>query len=180
LAQGTLTLKGESALLMHNVGAMTPTGGGRKKIPLAEDEAAAAAYWMADKSSLCLYSYHIHAALIAASSGYRYSGRKSVIPVMSGCVRILPEELPLNTKEYVVDVRPVVVQRNRILRARARVFPWVVSCTVEYDEQMLNKDFMSTVFPEIVSHAGRAVGLLDFRPAKRGPFGRFSIQTWEL
>jgi hypothetical protein len=31
----------------------------------------------------------------------------------------------------------------------------------------------------IVNDAGSRVGLLDFRPEKKGPFGRFSVIKWD-
>ncbi len=177
---GTLVLVGKSPLLMHNPAAMKRSGGGKKSIPSAEDEAETSAYWMRDKSSLCIHAQHLHATLIGAAAGYRIQGRRSVIPYLSGCIEIAPDEISLGTTKYEVDVRPVMVQRARVLRARASVFPWTATATIEYDESVFTDDFMSTTFREIVEHAGRAVGLLDFAPRHRGRFGRFTIGTWTL
>ena len=32
---------------------------------------------------------------------------------------------------------------------------------------------------EILASSGKLVGLGDFRPARKGPYGRFSIVSWE-
>lgn len=33
---------------------------------------------------------------------------------------------------------------------------------------------------EIVDTAGRRIGLLDYRPETKGPFGRFMVTAWKM
>jgi hypothetical protein len=35
------------------------------------------------------------------------------------------------------------------------------------------------LFREIVDAAGKRIGLGDFRPATKGPFGKFVVTSWE-
>ena len=66
---------------------------------------------------------------------------------------------------------PVVVQRNRILRTRARFDPpWGCRFTVDTDVELVDRDQLL----EWLDIAGRQVGIGDWRPEKSGVFGRFS------
>ncbi|MDD2753024.1 MAG: hypothetical protein PHT44_00170 [Candidatus Portnoybacteria bacterium] len=58
---------------------------------------------------------------------------------------------------------------------RPRFDKWVFSATFTIDEKACAEDKAKT----LVERAGSSVGLGDFRPARRGPFGRFRIESWE-
>lgn len=56
-------------------------------------------------------------------------------------------------------------------------FPqWAFDVTIEVDESQVE----ITKIKELVTAAGRFAGLGDFRPAKRGPFGRFVVSKFEV
>jgi hypothetical protein len=40
--------------------------------------------------------------------------------------------------------------------------------------------FSAGIARRLVDDAGRKVGLGDFRPWRRGPFGRFTVVRWEI
>lgn len=66
-----------------------------------------------------------------------------------------------------VDYRGVVVQRNRVFRARPRFDAWSLTATLIVDESLMNpKDVVACY-----ENAGRMIGLGDFRPR----FGRFEV-----
>ena len=78
----------------------------------------------------------------------------------------------MRTTQFTV---PVVVQRARLLRTRAKFEDW--SC-----------EFIADADPELVDQmqlerwlqiAGRRVGLGDWRPAKSGQYGRFDVESVE-
>lgn len=73
-------------------------------------------------------------------------------------------------------VTPVVVQRNRILRTRARFdTPWSCTVNVDVDEELID----DAQLMEWLDIAGRQVGLGDWRPEKSGTFGRFVAESIE-
>ena len=65
----------------------------------------------------------------------------------------------------------VVVQKNRILRTRARFDDWSCTFTVEVDPELIDKSQLLTW----LDIAGRRCGLGDWRPEKSGNFGRFEV-----
>ncbi len=71
---------------------------------------------------------------------------------------------------------PVVVQRNRILRTRAKFdTPWSCTVIVDVDEELID----GAQLLEWLDIAGRQVGLGDWRPEKSGTFGRFKAEDIE-
>ena len=83
----------------------------------------------------------------------------------------------LGQDEYSIDARPVVVPatKGRIIRYRPRFDAWKLAFELFYDPQLLSKAELR----QIVDDSGSRVGLLDFRPEKKGPFGRFSVTSWK-
>lgn len=69
----------------------------------------------------------------------------------------------------------VVVQRNRILRTRAKFDEWGVVFTLEVDDELVDREQLDAW----LDIAGRRVGLGDWRPTKSGNYGRFETATIE-
>ena len=66
---------------------------------------------------------------------------------------------------------PVVVQRNRILRTRAKFDTWECDATIEIDPELVDKEMLTTWF----DIAGRRIGIGDWRPEKSGHYGRYEM-----
>ena len=72
------------------------------------------------------------------------------------------------TTQYTV---PVVVNRSRILRTRAKFDPeWSCTFKVDVDDEQIDLGQLL----EWLDIAGRQIGLGDWRPEKSGIFGRFA------
>ena len=85
---------------------------------------------------------------------------------------------PLGTKDFEVDSRSVVIPATggRIMAHRPRLDEWKLSFTLEVDDSM----FAPELVRQIVDDAGRKVGLGDFRPDRKGPFGKFVVTEWKI
>ncbi|MBF0339490.1 MAG: hypothetical protein HQL95_00835 [Magnetococcales bacterium] len=100
--------------------------------------------------------------------------KSSLIPA---CVSIEEIELPLAHKEaWMVDTRAVriPVTGGRILSHRPCFHDWRLGFTVLLDDGIIT----AKLFREIVDAAGSRIGLGDFRPACKGPFGKFVVTQW--
>lgn len=65
---------------------------------------------------------------------------------------------------------PVVVQRSRIMRTRAKIDePWACEFTLDVDEELVDQPKLD----RWLDVAGRRIGLGDWRPEKSGNYGRF-------
>jgi hypothetical protein len=90
----------------------------------------------------------------------------------------IPEiELPITPQKWECDSRAVVVPATggRIMAHRPRFDEWALKFTLDVDESL----FGEAVVRELVDLGGKRIGLGDFRPARRGPFGRFKVVGWK-
>ena len=69
----------------------------------------------------------------------------------------------------------VVVQRDRVLRTRAKFDKWAVTFAVEADDELVDKDQLA----EWLDIAGRRIGVGDWRPAKSWHYRRFETTSIE-
>lgn len=101
--------------------------------------------------------------------------KSSLIPA---CVEIEGVEILLTSREgWDVDTRAVRIPSTggRILAHRPSFNDWELSFSAELDTTIMSPK----LFRELVDAAGKRIGLGDFRPACKGPFGKFVVTRWE-
>ena len=101
--------------------------------------------------------------------------KTSMVPY---CVSINEIEIAIISREgWDVDTRAVRIPSTggRILCHRPCFNDWALEFTVELDTDVMNPKF----FRELVDAAGNKIGLGDFRPATKGPYGRFAVTNWK-
>ena len=70
----------------------------------------------------------------------------------------------------------VVVQRNRVIRTRAKFdLPWSCTFDVDVDDELVDESKLR----QWLDIGGRRIGLGDWRPEKSGEFGRFKLVSIE-
>ena len=102
--------------------------------------------------------------------------KSSIIPA---CVSIDELEIPIEHESpWTVDTRPVRIPSTggRILAHRPSFEDWRLSFTASVDTEIITVGF----FREIVDAAGKRIGLGDFRPDCKGPFGKFVVVDWKV
>ena len=124
---------------------------------------------------------NIFSALIQAGA-FMKLGRSKVTTSKASLVpaglSLLELECPITPRDWQVDSRAVVIPATggRVMAHRPRFDQWKVSFTLQVDTTM----FGDQVVRELVDHAGQRIGLGDFRPARKGPFGRFKVTAWKV
>ena len=101
--------------------------------------------------------------------------KSSLIPA---AVSLYEVEYPLIYKDdWKVDTRAVRIPATggRILRHRPCFDDWALEFDVDLETDMLG----IKLFRSIVDDAGKKIGLGDFRPDTKGPFGKFDVVRWE-
>lgn len=180
-----ISLKGISPLLIHRFGedGEIPKNSkrGKKDYGTPREQAEATAYCDAESGLLWIPSTWIKGALQAVASDYKLVGtRKSVKSVSGGAILPLQEKIyfeeKFKKKDLEVDSRPVVIQRARIMRHRARLENWTIRFDLEIEEDILDLDLVH----QMMTDSGRRSGIGDFRPQKGGPFGRFQLVFWSV
>jgi hypothetical protein len=173
MTHAIVTITGSSPLLMHKF-PMVPIEALEKKS--IQEQAELVAYRDPETEELYIPGTNIQRSLVASAAFSKGKGRGSLQKSVAACVFVTPERVSLNTKVFTIDSRPVVVPatKGRIMRHRPSLMTWAVEFTVEWDPTLLTAGQMRRV----VDDSGSRVGLLDFRPEKKGSFGRFVVTSW--
>lgn len=101
--------------------------------------------------------------------------KNSLIPA---CVEIQGIELPIeHTEPWQVDTRAVRIPATggRILCHRPSFNDWRLTFTISLDTSLMTTKLLR----EVIDAAGRRIGLGDFRPDRKGPFGKFVVVSWK-
>lgn len=102
--------------------------------------------------------------------------KSSLIPA---CLSIEDLEIPIQHKEpWTIDTRAVRIPSTggRISTHRPCFYDWKLSFAAELDETIIGEK----LFRELIDAAGKRIGLGDFRPDCKGPFGKFVVTQWEV
>ena len=94
------------------------------------------------------------------------------------CLDIPGLSIPIEHQQpWSVDLRPIVIPatRGRILCPRPRFDDWSLSFEIVLATDIIGPGLIR----KIVDDAGRRIGLGDFRPARKGPFGKFVVTYWQ-
>lgn len=185
----TVTIEGLTPLLMNRftdeaeiatTSGHSPALRGSGKGPPRE-QAERTAYRNPATGELFLPGPNVLAALVEAGKFHKL-GKNKVTTQKSSLVPagLLVDEImvPLGTTEFEVDSRRVRIPATGgcVMRHRARLDRWKATFSLEVDETVFDSAFVRA----LVDDAGKKVGVGDYRPATRGPFGRFLVTHWEV
>lgn len=130
---------------------------------------------------------NLFAAIIAAGVFHKAGKRQittqktSLIPagiMVDDIVCLLTDSDGVPLSAWEVDSRSVVIPSTggRIMAHRPRVDTWQTTFTLDVDSSMFSPNLVRT----LVDDTGKKIGLGDYRPARKGPFGRFVVARWEV
>lgn len=183
-------------LLMHNPAAMRASeaerrGSAQKTIPTAYDEAKAALYvarrvpGIPDGSLYANADWFREAGLISAADfkDPTRKGRTTMTRRFGASVFLAGMEYPLlkpdgttiteDDGNWEIYTKRAVVQRQGILRSRALIREWTCAFDFEYDTDTIEVPLIAA----IINQAGKYPGVGDYRPGKKGPFGRYRVAS---
>ena len=105
------------------------------------------------------------------------NARKSMKNIVAGMWRIEEMELPL-PKFDEVDIRSAVNNKikGRIIVKRPRWNKWTASFHLLIDDDVKNGVTIDMI-EQIISNAGRYLGIGSYRPEHTGEFGRFQLES---
>ena len=145
------------------------------------EQAASCIYTNGDKNVPIMPQPNLFRCIMDAGKFFKAGKSKvttqksSLIPAcldMEGLYYVIEHREPWD-----VDTRPVRIPATggRILRHRPRFNDWAIEFSMNLDSEMLAPKLLR----EIVDAAGKRIGLGDFRPDCKGPFGKFVVTKWE-
>lgn len=166
-------ITGISPLLMHRF-PLEPIESIEKKSPAEQAELSA---YRTTERILYIPGLNVQRCLVSAATFSKGKGRSSLQKQVAACVIVSPQYCLLGSSTYLIDSQPIVVPATggRVLRHRPRLDVWKTCFEIAFDNTLLKE----TELRHIVDDAGSRVGLLDFRPECKGPFGRFMVTSWK-
>jgi hypothetical protein len=173
-------IRGLTPLLMNRLNPESLKSKSRMKMAQysTEKDAEASAYMaeIGGKKQLYIPQEALYSMIIQTATQYR-AKRISLSSLLAGTMRVEPEKIPLGTDKYEIDERAVVIQRQRVLKGRAKIPKWSAKFQIIYDSKRLPEGIEATL-KEILEDAGTRMGLLDYRPQHRGWFGTFVVESF--
>ena len=181
-----IALAGKTPLLMHRFGdadQMAATAGTRSSISTdaqTPTELAEQSLYRDEAGVVGLPGPNVFRALIDAGTFFKVGRSKvttqksSILPAACSLDELF---LPVTPDTWKVDTRPVRIPATggRILRHRPCFDKWSLVFHLQLDTALIGPKLMR----EIVDAAGQRIGLGDFRPACKGPFGKFLVLEWK-
>lgn len=172
-------IRGSSAMLFHrwNAEAVDEKAKAAKGSKAKKTDDLETYVYRDDDNNLCLPGEYLRMSMIEAAK-YKQdprSPRKSLKDLAKAAIISLTDLASLGTQQWdYEDKRRVMIQRNGINRTRpAMKAGW----EAEFELMVNLPEYInSTLLNELVTEAGRLVGVGDFRPT----FGRFQIVRFEI
>ena len=116
---------------------------------------------------------HFERSMMKSAAKFQIGGRgkKTYKDLFQSAILVLPDAIPHKIQTYVVDRRPVIIQRARVMRERPRFDKWKLDFQIEILDDQLKPDVVN----EVLIDCGCYVGIGDYRPK----FGRFMVTKFE-
>lgn len=116
--------------------------------------------------------------------GYFHKMGKKQVTTQKGsllfaCLDIEGTEIPIIHKEpWRVDTRAVRIPSTggRILAHRPMFDDWQLEFVIVLDASIIGPKLLR----DVIDDAGKRIGLGDFRPATKGPYGRWCVTHWQV
>lgn len=181
-----VTIEGVTPYLMHRFTESTEQGKASRRIMIEEATPRDQAEKVTNRNkdgTFYFSGYSIIGTLGNAGSNHKMKGsRKSLRFVIPSAVRLTQDTITLlngngPAKDYEVDSRPVTIPatKGKIMRHRPRFDKWGAKFDLIINEKMIPTEQVHLLLNE----AGESVGIGDFRPEKRGPFGTFRVISFK-
>lgn len=179
-------IRGITPLLIHRFSEDSEVGKKTRRIEVTNrdprDEATKNAY-IAPDGTYFFNSYAIPGCMGNAGASHKATGsRKSLRFVVPSAIRMNTDAITIlngngPAKSFEVDSRPVTIPatKGRVMRHRPRFDQWGAQF-----ELLVNDDLLSVEMAhQLLNEAGQSIGIGDFRPEKRGPFGTFRVTKFD-
>lgn len=147
---------------------------------IPEEEAEAAVY-RNERHEIVVPSAGFRSAMFRAATGRKIGKMAAntvisaaVFPVETYCILLgIRSEKPI--KDYKIHSCRAIVNKQGVIRSRPMIEGWMTDLVLELDTEFMGKDCQKTV-EQLLNIAGKVAGIMDWRPEKKGVYGRFTAQ----
>jgi hypothetical protein len=179
-------IKGITPLLVHRFGEEAEAGKQSRPAMVADAnprETARKVAYIAEDGTFYFSAFSIPNAMGSAGSNHKMKGtRKTARFVVPSAIRMTSDTITIlncddPAKDFEVDARPVTIPstKGRVMRYRPRFNEWGAKFDMVVNETLMTVELAHRLLEE----AGQQIGVGDFRPEKRGPFGTFRVVNFK-
>lgn len=174
-----VTIKGSSDFLFHrwNCEGVAAKAAAGKNSKAKKTDDIESYVWRNEEGELCIPGEYVRMSILYAAKFKQdpRSPRKSAMDLFKAGVVSTTQLASLKVKSWdYLDTRRVQIQRNGINRTRPAM---KVGWEADFQFEILTPEWIDQhLFREVISMAGRLVGIGDFRPT----YGRFSLNKFEI
>ena len=173
LQEAKVTIEGKTPLLMNRYTGdeIAPPNMAKLSESEAWDYARERAYLDEDGKPY-IPNANLQQCLVNGGKKCKGKGRGTLSQAVAGAVQVLEERIPLKAKplELFRNIRKNPSTGGKMLQYRVRIpDPWKATFTVAWDDEVIMREQMM----DVLRAAGMRVGLMDWRPEKRGCYGQF-------
>lgn len=169
-------------ILFQGKGVMAADQGNPKppiRTPL--EEATLRAHWVGSgkDKQLCIPWVMLYNSMCTAAGSFKFRGAKKMTAVVAATVTCEVDRISLGTAEFDVYedyVRIPPRTGSMVSIGRALIKEWSAEFVLIIDDELY--DFSN--IEAILKHAGNLIGIGAWRPEKRGAYGRFSVEYFQL
>ncbi len=179
-------IRGVTPLLIHRFAEQAEQAKPTRKMmvqnvePRVEAEKNA---YIAKDGTFYFNAFSIAAAMGNAGSNHKMRGSRKSLRFVVPCAVLVPADAItiLNgdgpAKNFEVDSRPVTIPatKGRVMRHRPRFDNWGAKFELQVNDELLDVETAH----QLLNEAGQSIGIGDFRPEKRGPFGTFRVTLFK-
>ena len=117
----------------------------------------------------------IRQALIEAGKAFK-KGKSNLSKTFGAFVMVSPEAIVHENQKWTTDRRAVVIPstKGKVMRNRARFDKWSLTFEITVlDDDEIDKKTIT----DALNYAGHYIGIGDYRPQKKGMYGRFIVTS---
>lgn len=159
-----------------------------KKTDVDLKEVAGEKLYTNEKGQIGMPMQNLYSAIVEAGRNVEFRPKKKVSTKDTTLVPVFlsfsEEFFPFtNGAKWVPDLRRGINPGNQMTKVpvaviRPKFSEWEFKCNITVEHAGDHGVSVETV-QKLFEWAGKAVGLCDFRPTCRGPFGRFEVKDWK-
>jgi hypothetical protein len=174
-----VVIKGETPLLFNKFTEAEIDTPVKKRAGAVKEKIVEDKLYLTDDKKVYTPSTHLVGAIVNAGKQYKIQGKgkSTYAKVVGSTVQIEPFQIVHKIQKWDVfsisAVNPMT--RGRMMVKRPKMDEWKLEFNLTYDDEQIPEETMKN----ILDYAGTNVGIGDWRPDKKGRFGKFIVEKFE-
>jgi len=171
-----IEIKGVTPLLMNRFVSSDMLETTKRKVVSTKSTKVEDKIYMTEKGEIYLPARYIEGSLIEAGKNFKGKGKSNLSKIVGALFAVIPEALVLKEAKWVEDMQVGVnpMTKGRMVIHRPRFDKWSTSFIL----QVSTDDIPTATIKEMLDFAGLYVGVGDWRPAKKGKYGKFIVSKF--